>query len=245
MMKKSSKQYGVSSRSWILLLGIFMLATYYLLPTTTYSQTVDLLWQGETYTRPFYKGKSLWSRQSRITLVAIPQGLGNAANLNYRWTKNGTILGNINGVGRNTLSFTDTILSRAQTIQVEIVGSSGEILAGTSVFVSPTTPRLLVYENNPLYGFMFHRAVGDSYELEEGEVTFGAFPFFFSATSRLGQNINYEWRTNTGGVETAGSATYRAPEDTVGSSRIEVRVANEEKVAQTGGKSFLIEFGNQ
>ena len=62
---------------------VFLFAIYSLLFTVVNAQSVDLLWQGETYVPPFYKGKSLWSDQSRITLFAIPQGLGNPANLNY------------------------------------------------------------------------------------------------------------------------------------------------------------------
>src|SRR3989344_1173365 len=60
----------------------------FLASTTTHAQSVDLLWQGETYTPPFYKGKSLWSNQSRITFFAMTNGLGNPANLSYKWTKN-------------------------------------------------------------------------------------------------------------------------------------------------------------
>src|SRR3990167_742525 len=100
---------------------IFLSTIYFLLTTVVLAQSVDILWQGDTYTPPFYKGKSLWSNQSRITFVAIPQGLGNPASLNYKWTKNGTVLGNINGIGKNTLSFTDSILSRPQTIRVDIL----------------------------------------------------------------------------------------------------------------------------
>src|SRR5688572_16598777 len=86
------------------------------------AQEVDLLWQAETYTLPFYKGKALWSKESRVKLLAIPRGpgVGNPLNLTYKWTKNGTVLGNINGVGKNTIAFTDSIISRPQTIQVDI-----------------------------------------------------------------------------------------------------------------------------
>src|SRR3990167_10337236 len=78
------------------------------------AEEVDLLWQGNSYVPPFYEGRTLWSSQSRITFLAIPHGagIGNPANLTYKWTKNGTVLGNINGVGKNTLSFIDSILSK-------------------------------------------------------------------------------------------------------------------------------------
>ena len=207
------------------------------------AQEVDILWQGETYTPPFYKGRTLWSSQSRITFVAIPHGLGNPANLNYKWTKTGTVLGNINGVGRNTISFVDSILSRPQTIKVDIIDSDKTVLASASTRVVPLSPTLAIYENNPLYGFMFHRETSGTYGLQEREITFAAFPFFFSASNRADIALGYEWRTNAGGVETRNSVTYRTPEDATGFSEIQVHASNEGKITQTANKNFLIEFG--
>ena len=215
----------------------------FLASTTTHAQSVDLLWQGETYAPPFYKGKSLWSNQSRITFFAMTNGLGNPANLGYKWTKNGTVLGNINGIGKNTLAFTDSILSRPQTIKVEILSEQKTVLASASVFVIPTPPVLAVYENNPLYGFMFHKEMAGEYKLQEKEVTFTAFPLFFSALNRIDNSVEYEWRTNVGDAENKNSVTYRAPDDATGASQIQVSASNKEKILQSSNKSFLIEFG--
>ncbi len=222
---------------------VFLFAIYSLLFTVVNAQSVDLLWQGETYTPPFYKGRSLWSSQSRIVLLAMTQGLGNPSNLIYKWTKNGTVLGNINGVGKNSLSFTDSILSRPQTIRVDVLSGQNAVLASASVNVTPEPPILIIYENNPLYGFMFHRAVDREYKFREKETTFTAFPFFFSISDRADDTIDYEWRTNNGNLETKNSVTYRAPDETAGTSQIEVSASNKEKILQSSGKNFLIQFG--
>ena len=211
--------------------------------STARAQSVDLLWQGETYTPPFYKGKSLWSNQSRITFFAMTNGLGNPANLSYKWTKNGTVLGNINGIGKNTLAFTDSILSRPQTIKVEILSEQKTVLASASIFVTPTPSVLAVYENNPLYGFMFHKEIVKEHKPQDKEITFTAFPLFFSALNRIDNSVEYEWRTNVGDRENKNSVTYRAPDDAVGASQIQVSVSNKEKILQSSNKSFLIEFG--
>ncbi|MBI2674021.1 MAG: hypothetical protein HYX23_01940 [Candidatus Zambryskibacteria bacterium] len=212
-------------------------------PLGVQAQSVDLLWQGETYVPPFYQGRSLWSNQSRITFFAMTQGLGNPANLYYKWTKNGTVLGNINGVGKNTLSFTDSILSRPQIIRVDILSGENAVLASASVFAAPESPILDVYENNPLYGFMFHRGVDREYRFRDKETTFTAFPLFFSVSGRADNTISYEWRTNNGDVETKNSVTYRAPDNVAGASQIQVSASNKEKILQSGGKNFLIQFG--
>lgn len=209
------------------------------------SSEVDILWQGETYTAPFYKGRSLWSSQSKITLVAIPHGVGNVnlSNLNYRWTKNGTVLGSLSGVGRNTLSLTDTVLSKSQTIDVEVLSGQGTPLASASVLVTPVSPTFAFYENNPLHGFMFHREISGTYELKSPEVTFSAFPFFFSASNRFDANMTYEWRVNDTDPKIGNSSTYRAPEQTEGTSRISVHASHRDWILQDIDREFLIQFG--
>src|SRR3989344_3895074 len=222
---------------------IFLSTIYFLLTTVVNAQSVDILWQGDTYTPPFYQGKSLWSVQSKITFIAIPTSLGNPANLYYKWTRNGTVLGNNNGIGKHTIAFLGNILSQSQTIRVDIISGGNEISASASAIVTPTTPEVGVYENNPLYGFMFHNMVGENYNLKEPEITFTAFPYFFSTLTRANGAVVYEWRTNTGGLETRNSVTYRAPENAVGSSKVSLKASHKSQITQDARKDFLVEFG--
>lgn len=232
----------------------FLFTIYYLLSTSSaFAQSVDLLWQGNTYTPPFYKGKTLWSNQSMITLWALPQGLGDPAKLNYKWTKGGTVLGGpkgVNGVGKNRLSFTDSVLGRPQTIKVDIVSTpaadgSEEVLASASVYVEPIPPTLVIYENNPLYGFMFHKEAVGTFNLQEKEVTFTAFPFFFSTSNRINADLSYKWNSNSGEAETRNSVTYRSPDNGSGTSQIQASISNRDKILQSASRNFLIQFGKQ
>ena len=243
MMKRIRNQES-GIRNWLI---VFLLASCFLIldSNPAHAQSVDILWQGETYTPPFYKGKTLWSNQSSINFVAIPQGLGSPANLDYKWTKNGTVLGNASGVGRNYLPFIDPILSRTQTIKVDIVSNEKGLLASASVSVTPIPPTLVVYENNPLYGLMFHRETTGVHELQGREITFTAFPFFFSILDRRDNTVGYEWQTNVEGVETRNSVTYRTPDNVSGSSPVSVRASNKDKIMQSANQSFLIQFGEE
>ena len=230
------KKFYILSVFTLLVLPIFSLN----------AQSVDLLWQGDTYTPPFYEGASLWSSQSMITFLAVPNGLGDPANLFYIWTKDGTVLGNYNDVGKNSLSFYDTIISRPQTIKVDVLPfDESEILASATVFVAAISPTLAIYENNPLYGFMFHRETSGTHRLEDREVTFTAFPLFFTALNRFDSTLGYEWQTNVGNVETRNSVTYRTPEDASGISSVQVRALSRDKILQSGDNSFLVEFGSR
>lgn len=214
------------------------------IPAVSQAQSVDILWQSETYAPPFYKGRSLWTTQSRIIFVAIPQGLGNPANLNYKWTRNGTVLGDISGVGRNSLSFTDSILSRPQSIMVEIISSNDTVLASSTVAVAPIAPTLAIYENNPLYGFMFHKEIGEGLRLQAREIAFTAFPFFFSTPSRTHSSMTYEWRTNTGVTDNGNSVTYRTQDDAAGAAGVRVRAGSASAITQSVDRNFSIQFEN-
>lgn len=207
------------------------------------AQSVDLLWQGETYTPPFYYGKREWSKQSSVTLVAVPQNLGNPANLNYKWTKNGTVLGSLSGIGRNSLKFADPLFSKPQRVEVEIISPFEEVLARSAVTLTPTSPGVLVYEKNPLLGYMFHKAVGGGYFLKEGEVTFAAFPLFSSPALREGDHITYRWRTNSGESEMGPQVTYRVPDGGQGSSIIDLTLTHNSKILENISKRFLVQFG--
>lgn len=227
--------------------AFLLFALFLALPAISHAQSVDLLWQADTYTPPFYKGRALWSSQSSITLMAIPNGLGNTANLNYRWTRNGTVLGGPNGasgVGKNSITYSDSILGRSQTFKVEIVGGDQSILASASVSLTPIQPMLAVYENSPLYGFLFNREAGSAYELSSSEVTLAAFPFFFSSRHRHDGLVNYEWHTNSGETQNSNSVTYRTAEGAAGSSQISIRARNPVLVMQDVGKNLLVRFGN-
>lgn len=228
-------------RSLLLLLVVSCLS----LVSSVQAQSVDILFQGDTYTAPFYQGRALWSKQSIITLSAIPQGLGAPASLYYLWSKNGTVLGNISGVGKSNMSYKDTLFSKPTIFKVEILNNNDELLAENQISLTPVTPVVLVYENNPLYGFMFHREVASAQSLGEGEATFAGFPFFFSAQSRSASNLTYKWSTNTGISDTRNSVTYRAPDEGGGTARVTLSLSNTDTIAQAINKSFLIQFGNE
>jgi hypothetical protein len=212
---------------------------------------IDFLWQGETYVPPFYKGRSLWTSQTTLTIMAIPHiGSSNGGeldpkNLNYRWKQNGKVLGSLSGKGANSIVINDSILSIPQTIRLDILSDQNTILASSAVTIAPNKASLAIYEKNPLYGISFHKEVGATYRMREQEVTFAAFPLFFG-TKSLGEGIlQYAWRTNAGNTDLSNTVTYRAPGNAEGSSQISVKVSNLSKVLQTGQKSFLVQFGLQ
>ncbi len=225
----------------VIALTIFL----FFLPVFALAQSIELLWQGGGYVPPFYAGRTLWAAQTNITLFALPHGLGDAKALNYKWSRNGTVLGTSSGAGKNTLTYTDTVLSRTQTFKVEIISSAGKAVATDSITLDPSEQQLLIYENNPLLGYLFNREINGTYTPRDKEFTFSAFPFFYTAQSRNEASLAYKWSTNDGALETKSSVTYRTPEGGAGTSQISVRVNNKNQILQDKLRGFLVQFGNE
>ncbi len=218
--------------------------TYYK-SLTLRGNTVDLLWQGETYTPPFYKGRALWSYQSRATVVAIPHVSGRTTStLTFRWSKDGTVLGTSSGVGKDSLLVFDTILGLPQNITVDVMTDRNTVVASGNLTLTPIAPNLRVYENHPLLGFVFEKEVGETFNLKAREVTFSAFPFFFGTNKRLNDSLIYNWSTNGGDAKVGNEVTYRTP-DGEGKSRVEVKAESVTQILQTANEDFLVQFRNE
>lgn len=212
--------------------------------------SVDLIQQGNTYAPPFYKGRTLWSRQSRITLLAIPHvstggGELGSASLIYKWTKDGTVLGSSSGTGKNSLTFVDSALSLPTTVTVDVMTNQDTVVGTETLTLASGDPSILVYENNPLYGLLFNREVANSATLNNKEVTFSAIPYFMTGNAKDNPSFSYNWSTNSGGAQSGSKVTYRAPEGAAGSSQVRISVLNTNTLLQGGEKDFLVQFGSQ
>ncbi len=211
---------------------------------------VDLLWQGKTYTPPFYKGRALWSNQGQIIFFAVPHTSDEngtplkSSNLIYRWSKDGTVLGNLSGTGKNSIVLTDSVLSLPQTITVEVLSDANTIVGRKSIRLASITPSVLIYEDSPLYGPLFNREVSEKFILNSQEVSFSAFPLFFSTISQAEPNISYSWSTNSTSEQPGNRITFRAPESGSGSSNISLKIDSVSKLLQSTQRNFLVQFGN-
>lgn len=214
---------------------------------------VDILWEASSYAPPFYKGKALYSYQSFITVIAVPNIINssgakiNPGNLTYKWTKNSKVLGDVSGYGKNKFSFSKAVLSSPAEIEVEVMSSDKKIKASGSITLEPTEPKILIYENNPLYGIIYERAVDGEFKLDGSEITLIATPYFFSKEDTSGEKIKYNWNMNGRRIndkQDARQATFRNTEGGKGSTRISVDLQNENsgKELQSARTNVLLNF---
>ncbi len=159
---------------------------------------VDILWQANTYTPPFYKGKALFTPESNVTFVAMPNIVMNgkrvdSSNIIYNWKIDREVDGDNSGFGKNSYNFTGSILLKPTLIQAEVYAAKDPNYKGLNGFtISHVFPQTLLYENNPLYGIIFNKALRNDYAVKGRDVEISAFPYFFSTPSRS-SDLQYEW----------------------------------------------------
>jgi hypothetical protein len=213
---------------------------------------VDLIWQSEGYTPPFYKGKTLFSHQNKIEFIAVPH-INNsngqeipAKNLIYKWTKNGVVIGDFSGYGKNTYTTIGSIISRDLNIEVDISSADGNSAGYASVSVSPIEPSILFYQKDPLYGIQFQKALTETVNLpESGEMEVLATPFYFGTRNIKDSNLSYTWSINGQNIDsdtTQISRVFRKSSGASGTSLISLSIANADKILQFASNSFSIKL---
>lgn len=216
---------------------------------------LDLIYEGETYTPPFYKGRSLFSHQSILNVVAMPDFYENGIKIPsdkiiYNWEKDDEFIQSISGQGKSSAKFEGKLISRPFTITVVAQSPNSNIKARRKITINPIKPSVVMYENNPLYGSVFEKALNTTFNLNREELGITAIPYFFSSRDRSASNIKYSWFENGNLVsdETFGSnINYtnigRAKS---GSSNLTVKAENIQNILQSNNASFKVNvFGNE
>lgn len=169
---------------------------------------LDLLYESDSYTPPFYRGRALPSAGSTLRLQALPRfkkpdgSFVPTSEIIFTWRKNGQVLGSLSGRGRATAVIPSPLLFSTDTILVEAETRDGAYAGSARASVSSADPVLRLYEDHPLYGLRFNRAFGTSTDTTARELTLAAIPFFASVGSPTDAALSYEWTVNGTPVET-------------------------------------------
>lgn len=210
---------------------------------------VDLIWQADTYTPSFYKGKALFTSESSVKIVAVPNIIQNGkllANqeLYFQWIQNNGIV--LSGIGKNVFSYNHYFIKKSDTITVQISLPNGNVLAKNQIVMSTDRPKIMLYEEDPLLGTLSQRAVSEKNALEQKETVIKVFPFFFSIKNPSDRKLEYQWFINN--VEltdgTREKITFRIEDDSKkGSSIANLRVTDTKKQIQSENRTLSFTFG--
>jgi hypothetical protein len=215
--------------------------------------SVDLMWESHGFVPPFYKGKALFGHQDKVTIIAFPHIKNangtdtNPKTLNYKWKKNSSVMENLSGYGKNTLTIEGSIISRPVTISVEVSSDDGQ--AYGNIVLNPVDPYVIMYKKDPTYGIQFQKAIGSSLTLTgTNEITVIGFPFFFDSEAQKSRSLFNTWAINGKPINNEKSQwmqTFRPGEGQSGSSNISLGVENPDKILQSDSHLFNLIFNNQ
>ncbi len=172
-------------------------ATAHIIPTE-----LDLLYDSDSYTPPFYRGRSLPSAGSSLVLQALPHFVEPggttvpASDLTYTWRDNGQVMGQVSGKGKSAIVIPSPVLYGTDVISVQAQSSDGLLSGQSSVSVSAVDPIVVLYEDHPLYGILYEKALDSASFIPESEMTFAAVPYFATAHTPADATLQYAWRVN-------------------------------------------------
>lgn len=210
---------------------------------------LDIIWESQGYTPPFYEGKSQPVLQSQIIFTAIPHvssvsGIIPANEFIYTWHKNKRVLQESSGYGQNTIIITQDFLSRPFTLDVTARTRDEQIVIEQSVTINPSRPRLVFYEEDPLLGFRLEKGITDTHILQKEELWLRSVPYFIDTNDRKNGLFSTTWRMNGENIKSGPleeRVTFRRPG---GSERgivdLSVSFENSNKTLQSLEESFSI-----
>lgn len=208
---------------------------------------VDVLWQADTYTPPFYKGKALYTHQANVQFVAMPNiQKKNGSKIQpqgavYNWEVDYTPDAENSGYGVNYYNFTGSILTKPTNVSVSAYDPTNKSSTGVgSLDIESVQPILLMYEVHPTYGPLFNTAANGSFNFNQDDIQVASYPYFYSTTSK--KNIEYDWSINGVKLDNIPSnqdfLVLQKLKQETGQSTVSVRASNGDKAFQEARASL-------
>ncbi|OHA84233.1 MAG: hypothetical protein A2937_00340 [Candidatus Yonathbacteria bacterium RIFCSPLOWO2_01_FULL_47_33b] len=210
---------------------------------------VTILWEADTYTPPFYKGKALMAPQARIRAIAIPDNVGtrnalDAGNLVYVWKKDGSAIPEASGYGKNSFSFLGPKPYGKASVSVQVSSVNDTLKSELRLDEIPlNNPFILFYEDHPLLGAWYNRSLGSDLTLAKKEFSISAEPYFFSNETSEISTISYNWSLNGKTVTNPGRGiTLRNETGEQGDSAITLAMRGLKQTFQSASRPIMVHF---
>lgn len=216
------------------------------------SGLVDMIVEPNGYVPTSFYGKLSPSYQNTIKIVAIPHLANpsgveyNPKSLIYTWKKDDSVLEDISGYGKQSMSISGDLIPRSFVATVDIVSADGAVHGEGNVSVDQEPPSILFYVNDPLYGPMYNKAVSNTISIgSQKETSVLAVPFGFNTANKSA--LSLDWTVN--GAEHPEladnySIILRAPDAVSGSSQIALSIRNAVNILQGADNAFTAYFSN-
>jgi hypothetical protein len=191
---------------------------------------------------PLYPGKPLVPIEGSVRVVAVanlrgPDGkASDASSYAYSWTVDDTRIANSSGIGKSSIVVASPLQYRARDVSVVVTSQNGTLVGGSSLSLSAVEPSMRIYENSPLLGIRYDRALAGSFNISGAESTLYAAPFSLPTTNGAPQ---VEWFLNSSRVQTGNSVTLRPTGSGGGSASLSLVASGGERTTVTTDLSVV------
>lgn len=212
---------------------------------------VDILWEAyDSYTPPFYKGKALAPSQGAFKVVAMPNlinqtGKVNMDNLSYVWTKDYDTQPDSSGWGKSYFIFQNSYLDKENVVGVKVSDISGSANASGTIRLQTTKPKAIFYENDPLLGVRWEKALSDGLIINSDGKTLIAEPYFFSPKNINSSELTFDWFLNGEQIQTPipkNILSIKPEAGQSGSAIVKIVINNINTLFQSVEKQIRVEF---
>lgn len=209
---------------------------------------IDFMWEADTYTPPFYKGKAMITSGSNVKVSAVPRFVnsdGSVVPTNsivFIWKKENAPIAGSSGVGRNTITIPAPVPFWESDIEVEASSVGGSFKATKRVDLLLVRPEVVFYEESPLDGVKYERALSGNFNLSGQEVAIRAVPFFFSRTALRRGDVVPSWSLNGATVDESSLRIVLRNEGSAGASRIGLSLRHATNSYQQRNGEFTVNF---
>ncbi len=204
-----------------------------------YPAKVSLVYESLAYIPPFYKGRAYFPYLGSLKIVAVPSFTDENGqvippeNLVFNWKEKNRLVAESSGVGKNIYVFKGVMPMRPTPVYVDVSTPDKRMSASAYIELTPTAPKVVLYENNSEYGIMFNKALSDPIELTKPEIRILAVPLFFDISGPNDYKLKYEWNLN-GNVlnQNKSEIVLRNSGNENGSANLSLQVSNTAEIFQ-------------
>lgn len=247
--KSFSFQNGPSGKTTRLTISITTNGGEYITKELSWNPVgLTILWEADTYTPPFYRGKALLSSQANVRAVAIPdntdgQNALSAGNFVYIWEKDGAVVSDVSGYAKNSFSFTAPKPYGDAKVKVRASSVNSAINSETRVDLSLSQPFILFYEKSPLLGVLYNQPFGADTTLSKKEFSVNAEPYYFSNETSETSTLVYDWAVNGKSTQNYGrTITLRNDTGAKGDSVVSLAMHGLKQTFQMANSDLRVHF---
>lgn len=208
-----------------------------------YSAEVSLVYEAESYTPPFYRGKAKLPYEGVARVIALPNfktengEIINNQNLIFKWYRKNKL--EQSGTGKNVFRFKGSVPMSVNEIRVEVSTIDRTYFAENRIEFLQEKSLINFYENSVEYGILYNKALNPSLDIGKNDLNLIASPFFFNILDV--PFLQYSWVLGGKNLpENTSQITLSGGSNRSGSSFVQLEVRNPASIYQFSSQNATI-----